>query len=298
MPRDGEGIPPDTDDGLLAQVIPLRRRGGEGAAPKILADEPRRPADEGDGVFDPPEDPSVPAERSIWDPAPPPLRRRASPEPVRFARARTRLTDILGGQTRARLIGAAVAVAGTLGVAALLVFALGALHGQSRPTAQHAISAGLQASRPKDGSAGLATRPSSPPHRSSTEHAGSHRRPPTVATVKTTSTVPKFVPNGSGVGVPATVQYHSPAVQSPTGASAAPPAAESSPAPKGSSASASASREFGFERLDASGRSAHGFTAGPPGLTAAPSMRRARRSISAAVRSRMSRSPSLAQEAR
>jgi hypothetical protein len=61
VPRDGEGIPPNTDDGLLAQVIPLRRRGGEGAAPQILADEPRRPADERDGVFDPPEHPSVPA---------------------------------------------------------------------------------------------------------------------------------------------------------------------------------------------------------------------------------------------
>ena len=247
MPRDGEGIPPNTDDGLLAEVIPLRRRGAEGAAPQILADEPRRPANELDGVFDPPEDPSMPAERSIWDPAPPPLRRRPSSNPARFARARTRLTDILGRHTRARLIGAAVAVAGTIGVAALLVFALGALRGQTGPAAQHAISAGLQTSQPGDGAEGLATRPSSPPHRSTTEHTGSRRRPPTVATAKTTSTVPKFVPAGSGGGVPATVQYHSPAVQSPTGSSAAPPAAESSPAPKGSLASATASREFGFE---------------------------------------------------
>src|ERR1035437_1081907 len=148
VPRDGEGIPPNTDDGLLAEVIPLRRRGAEGAAPQILADEPRRPADELDGVFDPTEDPSVPAERSIWDPAPPPLRRRPSSRPIRFARARGYLTDILGRQTRARFIGAAVAVAATIGVAALLVFALGALRGQSGPPARQAISAGLQASRP------------------------------------------------------------------------------------------------------------------------------------------------------
>jgi hypothetical protein len=241
VPRDGEGIPPNTDDGLLAQVIPLRRRGGEGATPQILADEPRRPADECDGVFDPPEQPSVPAERSIWDPAPPPLRRR-------FARSRARLTDILGRQTPARFIGAAVAVAATIGVAALLVFALGVLRGQSGPPAQHAISAGLQASRSKGGSEGLATRPSSPPHRSSTARTGSHRGPATAATAKATSTVPKFVPTGSGVGVPETVQYHAPAVQSPAGSSSAPPAAESSPAQKGSSASARASREFGFER--------------------------------------------------
>jgi len=248
VPRDGEGIPPNTDDGLLAQVIPLRRRGGEDATPQILADEPRRPADELDGVFDPTEDPSVPAERSIWDPAPPPLRRRPSPDPVRFARARARLTDILGCQTPARFIGAAVAVAATIAVAALLVLALAVLRGQSGPPAQHAISAGLQASRSKGGSEGLATRPSSPPHRSSTARTGSHRRPATAATAKATSTVPKFVATGSGVDVPETVQYHAPAVQSPAGSSAAPPAAESSPAPKGSSASASASREFGFER--------------------------------------------------
>ncbi len=247
MPRDGEGIPPSTDEELLAQVIPLRRRGGEGGAPQILADEPRRPASELDGVFDPPENPSVPAERSIWDPAPPPLRRRPSANPIRFARARTRLTDILGRQARARFIGAAIAVAGTIGVAAFLVFGLGALRGHAGPPAQHAISAGLQASRSADGSEGLATRPSSPPHRVTTAHTGSHRRPPPAATAKTASAAPKFVPASSGVGVPATIQYHSPAVQSPTGASAPPPIAESSPAPKGSSASASAGREFGFE---------------------------------------------------
>ncbi len=248
MPRDGEGIPPNTDDGLLAEVIPLRRRGAEAAAPQILADEPRRPADELDGVFDSPEDPSVPAERSIWDPAPPPLRRRPSPSPVRFAGARGRLTDMFGRQTRARFIGATLAGAGTISAVALLVFVLGAPRGQSGPPAQQAISAGVQASRSGVGSAGLTTRLSSPRHRLNTAHTGSHQRPPTAATAKTTRTAPKFVPAGSGVGVPATVQYHSPAVESPTGSRAAPRAAEGSPAPKVSSASASVSREFGFER--------------------------------------------------
>jgi hypothetical protein len=248
VPHDGEGIPPSTDEELLAQVIPLRRRGVEDPAPWILADEPRRPAEEPDAVFDRPEDPSMPAERSIWDPAPPPLRRRPSPNPIRFARVSARLTDILGRQTRARFIGAAVAVAGTIGVATLLVLAFGVLRGQSGPAAQHAISAGLQASRSKDGSAGLATRPSSPAHRTTAARAGSDRRPAVAITARTTSTAHKLAPSGSGTGVSATIQYRAPTAQSPTAASTSPPAVESSPAPKERSASASVSREFGFER--------------------------------------------------
>src|SRR5271170_1814011 len=110
-----------------------------------------------------------------------------------------------------------------------------------RPGGQSSASAGRQW---WDGSA---ARPSSPPHHVLSGHAGSHRRQPVATAAKTTSTVPKFVNGGWIAGVHATVQYHSSAVESPAAANAAPPAAESSPAPKGTSATASASHGFGFE---------------------------------------------------
>lgn len=280
MPRDGEGTPTDSDDELLAKVVPLRRRGGEPVSPRILADEPRgqsQPpeapeahiewsiwdpppdelgwrerepaglhvlADEPGGRSDPAEERPVPAEWSMWDPSAPlpPLRKREARAAARSGGALAGGPNVLGRRSPRRLIGAVAAGTGAITAVAALALALGALKGQSGPARERA-SPGLQASRPS--SAGLAKGAASRPRHSTAAAPGSHRRP-AEDTAKATSTAPKFIPAGSGDGVPATVQYHSPAIQSPTAFATSPPAAENSPAPKGSSASAS--REFGFER--------------------------------------------------
>lgn len=278
-PRDGEGTPPDNDDELLAKVIPLRRRRGEPVAPQILADEPggvsdppedppapvewsiweplpaelrwreRKPvtlhilADEPGRGFEPPKPPSAPVEWSIWDPAPPPLRRRAPPDAAWSAGTHAGGPPILGRRRPRRLIGA---VAATVTAAVALASVLGVLHGQAGPAPQRA-SSGLQASQPIGGSSGLAAQPSSARRRPTATHAGTHRKPAGGPATKTTSKVPKLVPTGSGVGVPAAVQYRSPKVESPTNSSTSPPAAEDTSTPNASSASASASHEFGFE---------------------------------------------------
>ena len=103
----------------------------------------------------------------------------------------------------------------------------------------------LQASRPS--STGLAKSTPSRPHRSTAARAGS-RRGPAERTAKATSTVPKLAAVGAGGGVSATVQYVAPTGPSSTPTSASPPPAETTPAPKEGSPTASASREFGFER--------------------------------------------------
>ena len=143
-----------------------------------------------------------------------------------------------------RFIGAVAVAAGTITAAAALALGLLALDRAPGPTSQRATSA-LQARRPS--STGLAKSTPSRPHRSTAARAGS-RRGPAERTAKATSTVPKLAAVGAGGGVSATVQYVAPTGPSSTPTSASPPPAETTPAPKEGSPTASASREFGFER--------------------------------------------------
>ena len=137
MSRNDEWTPTETDDGLLAQVIPLRRRTAEPDAPQILADEPR-------GGFPEPEEFRAHDERSVWE-APAELPRRRPTSPARSARSR-----IPGGPVRSRLSDwrpvRAIAVAAiTLAVAAPLGLAgLGELlqEGQPASSALHASVSG------------------------------------------------------------------------------------------------------------------------------------------------------------
>lgn len=267
-PRDGEGNPLD-DDELLAKVIPLRRRGRE---PRILRDEPgvserpenppapvqwsiwdplppelrrreRKPAtlhilaDEPGGGLAQPGAPSATGEWSIWDPAPPPRPRRHAPDAGRSAGPPVR-----GLRRPRRLVRATAATIGTIAVAVALASVLGVLRGQSRPTPQRA-SSGLPASRSNGGSSGVAAQPSSPPRRGMAAHA----RPAQGRTTKTRTKAPKLVQSGPGVTVSRAVRYQLATVQSPTAQSPSPPPAENTTSPDASSASANASREFGFE---------------------------------------------------
>lgn len=273
-PRDGEGTPPGNDDELLAKVIPLRRRGTDPVEPQILADEPR-------GAPDPPEDPPVLIEWSIWEPPPaelnwrerkPPSLKILADEPGGVSDPqdppapgewsiwdpsppppRRRQTPDAAGSAGAHAVGPHVrrrppsrfigAMAATAGtITAAAALAL-ALVALQHPSgpASQPASSGLQASRPS--ATGLAKSAPSPPHRSTAARVGSHRRP-AGRTAKTTSTAPKLAAVG---GVSGTVQYRATTGPSPTPTSASSPPAESTPAPKGASATASASREFGFE---------------------------------------------------
>ena len=275
-PRDGEGSPPGSDDELLAKVIPLRRRGSEPIEPQILADEPRRApgpredppqltewsiweplpaqlkwrerkppalrilADEPGGLSDS-QDPPAHGEWSIWDRSPPPLRRRKAPDSGRAPGAHA-----VGHHVpHRRLIRTVPVMAATIAAAAALALGLVALDRASGPTPPRATS-GPQASRPS------AMRPAnstpSRPHRSRAALAGSHHRRPPGHTAKTTSTASKLGAVGTGGSVSATMQHHPPTGPSPTTTSASSPPAESTPAPAESSATASASREFSFER--------------------------------------------------
>ncbi len=75
-PRDGDGS--SSEDGTLAQIIPLRRRTPESEKPSCQPPE-------ASGVFDPPEEPEPLAEYSIWERPTAELIRREQPETPRSA---------------------------------------------------------------------------------------------------------------------------------------------------------------------------------------------------------------------
>ncbi len=186
------------------------------AALKVLADEP--------GDLSGSQDPPASGEWSIWDPSPPPLRRRKASDSGRSSGARA-----VGPRVRrhppSRFIGAVAVAVGTITAAAALALGLLALDHSSGPPSQRASSA-LQASRPS--STGLAKSTPPRPHRSTAARAGSHRGP-AERTSRATNRVPKLAAVGAGRGVSATVQYVAPTGPSPTPTSASPPPAETAP---------------------------------------------------------------------
>jgi hypothetical protein len=269
-PRDGEGTPPGSDDELLAKVIPLRRR-GEPVAPRILADEPRDvphgledPSAVGEwSIWDPTAaepnrrgfelrvladeprgapGPLVAGEWSIWDSVPPPLRRAAAADAAHSPGTHSDGGHVLGWRRPRQLVGAVTAA--TIIAAASLVLALGALHRGPGPTSLRA-SSGLQAGGPS--SARRAKGSVLHDRRSRGAAAGSHRRSSAPRT-KASRKAPRVTSNSAGGGASTTVRYVASTVQSPTYTATSSPPAESTPPPQGYSATASAAREFGFER--------------------------------------------------
>ena len=274
--HDGEGHGPGGDDDeLLAKVIPLRRRGGEPPSPPVLADEPAGAYDSPDvggasggwsiwdplqGELNPPDrrpdavrvladepgpapDRSRPGEWSLWDPLPPPPPRRERAAAAHADAARGADSAVHGPASRRRLIAALAAA--TVFAAVGLVLALGSLHGGPGRASLRASFA-LHARRPSP--AGSAKRPQPPTRSSRAKGAGARRTPPARRTERAVRRVPRVTSRGLGREGLVTVRYVAPAVQSPTPAALSSPAGEGASVSQESQVTASANREFGFER--------------------------------------------------
>ncbi len=129
LPRDGDELSSDGEDGLIAQVIPLRQRTHEPApyGPETLDDQ-----------FPPSKDAPLP-ERSVWEPPTTELRRRhtqpGSPTALAsLAHGAGRLASRLSWRFMA-IVAVSVAV-----VVVLTVALDGALEGQHQSAARHARS--------------------------------------------------------------------------------------------------------------------------------------------------------------
>jgi hypothetical protein len=174
-PRDGNGGPSDDEDGLVAQIIPLRRREREPEksqspsfpVPGVAGDEP--PA----ARRMPP-----PAERSVWDPPTAELRRRrAEPgSPAQSARAPRPLAS-----RRSWRVAAVSAVAAAAGAATLVLVLTGGPGGRSRHAPKEAASATLKASSTATGHSVIKTQPFARRARHTRGDAAAHHRQQTRA---------------------------------------------------------------------------------------------------------------------
>jgi hypothetical protein len=112
-PRDGDRSA--GDDGMIAEVIPLRRRTRDGAR------TPREAGSSHSGAFNPPPDPEPLSEYSVWDRPTAELIRRERPDelmPVRRERG-VGATIVAHGRPAAAVAAALVAICGA--ILALLV---------------------------------------------------------------------------------------------------------------------------------------------------------------------------------
>jgi hypothetical protein len=236
-PSDGNGV--GSGEELVAQVIPLRRRGEPPA--QILTDEPP-------GWFEPLDELLGPSERSVWEQPTVELRRR-TPEPSEPHNGR--LAGV-GARVRERpgrfLAGGAAAVAG-IAIAVAVGLSVGVFSGREGTLPPRGISASLQVGQ----AAGLTAHESrhSPP----SLHTSTRRRR-TAASQAHASTRPHELTTRSGNNTPASAQEQTAGSQAPNTASVGQqqPVADSTPASTGSSPAVSegaqytsAERQFGFE---------------------------------------------------
>jgi hypothetical protein len=122
-PRDGDRS--SGEDGMIAEVIPLRRRRRDRGWPASEVQSPHS------GVFDPPPDPEPPEEYSVWERPTSELVRRQPPDhliPVDERRRRWSLRSLTCGPQVAAGMAALIA-------AAALIIATVGLHGGPRTSA-------------------------------------------------------------------------------------------------------------------------------------------------------------------
>jgi hypothetical protein len=167
--RPGDGTPPDVDDELVAQIIPLRRR-DQASATQTLNDGRTEPSPRTTNLASP-TNPALPAERSVWD------------QPTTELRRRTPASTRAGMQERwsrpwttwrARSVKVAATVLATALCVGLLELSLGALRGGSAPApkpTRASAAAGISGgNRPA-----LGTRSSSRPSVSSSRGRPTHQ---------------------------------------------------------------------------------------------------------------------------
>jgi hypothetical protein len=234
MAHDGEDIT-GSDGELVAPVIPLRHQHGEPAAGEVLADEPASAASA-------PDDRAEPAERSVWDQPTATLPRR---EPRQSGSPVAPPGPALGHRApRWVLRGVAAAAAASVIGLALILSVHGGLTGHG---AHRVASGGLRASAPSPATRPAVGRPS-PSHRPAPGHAvrGPGRR--AVPAAHSGSAPSKLGAGSQSASAPT-------AAGAPSGPSPTQPATQSVPTStnsgataNGSPESASANREFGFER--------------------------------------------------
>jgi hypothetical protein len=261
-PRDGDQS--SSEDGTLAQIIPLRRRAPDGETPDAQPQEPS-------GVFDPPDEPEPLAGYSVWERPAAELIRREQPEPPRPA---ARIAGALRSSAltpRPFLLSAAAVSAVAIGAVLALALRSDDQHGSgtgrvaSARTSAKASSAAPTAGGPSS----LAARPKAP------RTEGTRPKPRTIAKThaktqrRATSEAPlaqSTPPPSEGTTLPASNRSTpaqsnaSASVQEPppttaattTSSSTTPPTGEgshttTSGAGEGAPTASAATREFGFE---------------------------------------------------
>jgi hypothetical protein len=261
-PRDGDQS--SSEDGTLAQIIPLRRRAPDGETPFGQPPEPS-------GVFDPPDEPEPLAGYSVWERPAAELIRREQPEPPWSA---ARIAGALRSSALTpRLLLPSAAAVSAVAIAAVVALALGSgdQHGSrtgrgaSARTSARASGAAPTAGGPPR----LAARPKAP----RTDRTRPKRRTVAKTHAKTqhraTSEAPlaqSTPPPSEGTALQASNQSTpapssaSASVQEPpsttaattTSSSTTPPTGEgshstTSGAGEGAPTASAATREFGFE---------------------------------------------------
>jgi len=251
-PRDGDRFSSDGEDGLVAQIIPLRHRERDpdeqpspGAqARDVVADDP--PASLGDV---PPR-----GERSIWDPPTAELRRRRTePGSTRSFGSRVDGAGTLASRFSWRLLAVAATVA--LGAVVFALVVSSAYRGQSGSAMRQTASSALRASSTAKGHSATANHSPARRSRQAQNAAGSprqqqprtrelHRHHPQSPPPAAHGTASESAVADSAAGVP-TSAIRGPTAASSTGAS--PPAtrpsesasvqAQDAPAPSASTPS-------------------------------------------------------------
>jgi hypothetical protein len=231
-PRDGDRG--SREDGMIAEVIPLRRR-----TPDHGSSSDEEPAHS--GLFDPPPDPEPPEEYSVWERPTAELVRRERPDDLVPSNTRRRRWATAAFSRRAQV----TAILATLVASVTLIIVASSSH----RTPHTPASAG--ASRVEAGlGAPLGGAPPSAKPRGARRSAPRSRRTSTHRSTEVTrSTAPRPTSEATVAPTPATVAStpaqvpaSGPHISTPTVASQ--PAAQSQ---SGAPTATTASREFGFE---------------------------------------------------
>jgi len=227
-PRDGDRS--SREDGMIAEVIPLRRRTPDHRSSSGEGEPPHS------GVFDPPPDPEPPEEYSVWERPTAELLRRERPDDLVPSHPGRRQWGTALRNRRAHT----VAILATLVASATLIIVTGSSHRTPHTPASAGlggVEAGLGA--PLGGAPPSAPRPQVRRYTRRSRRAPTHRATtPAGASAATRTTSEPVVASPPPVP-PSSVASH---VSAPTTASQ--PATQSGgEAP----VATTASREFGFE---------------------------------------------------
>jgi hypothetical protein len=225
-PRDGDRS--SREDGMIAEVIPLRRRTPD---PGRHENEPPH-----SGVFDPPPDPEPPEEYSVWERPTAELVRRERPGDLVPPNTRRRGWATAAMSRRAQVPAILAALVATV---MLIIVSSSSHRAPQAPVSAGASRIGAGLGAPLGGVPPSAPRPQVRRHTRRARRAATHRATTPAGASAPTRTTSEPVVASSPPVPPSSVASH---VSTPTAASQ--PATQ----PRGEAPVATtASREFGFE---------------------------------------------------